>query len=40
MENDDSYIVEYDPSSGEAMVYMHQDAPYDQERFLETRRKK
>ena len=26
MKNDDSYIVEYDPSSGEAMVYMHQDA--------------
>jgi len=26
MENDDSYIVEYNPSSGEAMVYMHQDA--------------
>ena len=26
MENDDSYIVEYDPSSGETMVYMHQDA--------------
>ena len=26
MENDDSYIVEYNPSSGEAMVYMHHDA--------------
>ena len=26
MENDDSYIVQYNPSSGEAMVYMHQDA--------------
>ena len=26
MKNDDSYIVKYDPSSGEAMVYMHQDA--------------
>ncbi len=26
MDNDDSYIVEYNPSSGEAMVYMHHDA--------------
>ena len=26
MENDDSYIVEYNPSSGEAIVYMQQDA--------------
>ena len=26
MENGDSYIVQYNPSSGEAMVYMQQDA--------------
>jgi hypothetical protein len=26
MENDDSYIVEYDPSSEEVMVWMHHDA--------------
>ena len=26
MDNGDSYIAEYDPSSGEAMVYMHHDA--------------
>ena len=26
MENDDSYIVEYDPSSEEVKVYMQQDA--------------
>ena len=51
MENGDSYIVEYDPSSEEVMVYaiqdageelaaralryIHQDLPYDQERFPE-----
>jgi hypothetical protein len=51
MESGDSYIVEYDPSSEEVMVYaiqdageelaaralryIHQDLPYDQERFPE-----